>query len=648
MCGILGFNWTDNTLLKKMQESMKHRGPDQRGQFADSNISLGHVRLSIIDLSEKGRQPMSNEDGTVWIVFNGEIYNFQEIRVSLEAKGHIFRSNSDTETIIHAYEEYGIRCLEALNGMFAFAIYDMRKNILVIARDRFGVKPLYYHFQNGRFSFASEMKALLLTGIQKELNMSALDSFLACRYEFMRETMITGIFKLMPGNLLIFDIKAKTLSRRTYWSPCFKPLARPEGMLKAELDRLLHDSIERQMISDVPLGVFLSGGIDSSAIVAYMDRIRKEKDLGETKTFSVGFNLEKDYDDMVYAKDVSNLYNTDHHEIFLDASIVNELPKVIWQMDSPVSAPDAIPTYIMSREARKRVKVALTGNGADELFGGYEHYKFLMYLKHFRKMPNSVVQKSLPLVIRNLPNRLISKFFKFPAKMGQKGIERAIKTVELTKNEAASYISLISIFDDDERRDIMACAKPEMDRRIKNTQSEIGKYFTKDDTPLNKILRRELVHFMPECVLHVADRTSMAASLEARVPFLDNHLANFSFKLKDNMKLRGLSEKYILKKTVRSMLPRSVIYRTKQGFHVPIDIWLKDELKYLAEDLLAPHRLKKQGLFKPDTLAKISTHLKDSNMYSARQLWCLLSYQIWHEMIFNDVDVKALTRKIRY
>ena len=511
MCGIVGYNFQDKELLKKMMHSLSHRGPDQRGGVVTKDFSLGHQRLSIIDLSKKGKQPMCNEEGDKWIVFNGEIYNFKSIREDLERRGHKFRSNTDTEVIIHAYEEYGYDCVNHFNGMFAFAILDHKK--LFIARDHVGVKPIYYDFNNGRFIFASEIKALLEAGINAAVNYNSIDLLLTYRTVPGNETLFCNIKKLLPGHYLIFEDN-EIISKSYYQPKIYERENLNEDVLTNEFLELFKKSVERMMVADVPVGAFLSGGLDSSCVVGMMCRLK-----GEVKTFTAGFNEE--HDELEYAKKVAEHFNTDHHEVVISYDeMTKSFDDVVYHMDEPIADPASFPVCFVSKLAREKVKVALFGEGADELFAGYEKYKIL------------------------------NEYF-FP-------LRRYLQTDRL-----------------------LTSSRKKIYYKEGNVDSIMGNYFHKNWN-LNNALLFDFKEILPNFQLMKVDKMTMMHSLEGRVPFLDREIVDFAFNLPLKYKLNNGVGKYIIRKAMKDIIPKEIAFGEKRVFFTPLKKWFDNGLRDVA------------------------------------------------------------------
>jgi asparagine synthase (glutamine-hydrolysing) len=558
MCGICGFyGFEDRALLKRMTDSLTHRGPDDSGYFVDRDVSLGHRRLSIIDL-KTGKQPMFNEDRSVCVIFNGEIYNFQEIREGL--RKHKFATSSDTETIIHAYEEYGHECLKHFRGMFAFALWDSRKKELFLARDNIGEKPLYYAFDGQKFVFGSEVKALLEYGSRREINHKALDDYLTFGFVRGEDTMFSGVRKLLPGHYMIIDKDGPRISR--YWDFDIHDSGRSLDAVVNGFRKLFEESVRMRMISDVPLGAYLSGGIDSSAVVAYMSKL-----AGEVKTFSVGFGREND--EVKYARMVSEKFGTDHTEKIVEYSNIPALiEKLVWHCDDPMSDAAVLPTYIISQVASRKVKVVLTGEGADELFGGYTRYKYFSGK------------------YRLLPRQLRSK----------------------------AYLYQMTLFRDGEKKELMG----------KTNKTNVS---VRD---LDDAADFELRNSIPDQLLVKVDRATMASSIEPRVPFLDRDLIEFSAGINHSFKLNGQEGKYVVKKALKGMLPDEIINRKKHGFSVPLAGWFQGDLRdYAAQTLLDSGVNKKLG-FNEEYVKKILPG--DNGFRrpgDAFRVWRLLVLDVW-------------------
>jgi len=624
MCGICGFNWDDKELVRRMADSIRHRGPDDDGYYTDKDISLGNRRLSIIDLSKNGKQPIFNEDKTICVVYNGEIYNFQEIKEDLEKKGHRFYSNTDTEVIVHAYEEYGEKCLECFNGMFAFAIWDSKQKKLFLARDRHGIKPLYYAVVKNNLIFGSEIKSILLhKDIKRTVNPEALHYFLTFRCNSTNETMFKGIYKLPPAHYLIY--KNKKIDVKKYWAQNFKPLYKTEDYYSKLVLKRLEESVKMQLISDVPLGAYISGGVDSTAIIALMKKIG----VDEINTFTVSFGMDK-YEEKNYARKVAEHYGTNHREITVNPDTSKLLPKIIWHLDEPMSDPTSIPVYLLSEKVKKHATVILTGDGGDEQFGGYTQFKFMKLHKKLKLIPRSL-RKSIPLALKYMPSDILNMFFKYSSDLGEEGIRRMSDFISTTDSSEA-YLNLVGIFNESEKRHIYS------ENANKNTKSinlakRLNQGFLSRKYPyMSNVIRMDTELILAEDMLMKADKNTMAFSVEERVPFLDHTLSEITGRMPPDLKIRNFNEKYILKKAVRNIVPKQIIMRKKTNFFVPIHTWFKGELLDITKQILSREEIAKQGIFDYRHIEKIWKRFNNSRLFYARQLWSLLCFQIWHKL----------------
>lgn len=622
MCGICGFNFEDKKLLRAMADTIKHRGPNSAGYFADKGISLGSRRLSIIDLSSAGNQPIYNEDRSVALVFNGEIFNFKEIRQKLEKK-HYFASNTDSEAIVHAYEEYGIKCLQRFNGFWGFALYDSKKKTLLVSRDRLGLKPLYYYYDGNKFLFASEIKCLLKDrSIKRKINLDALSYYLTYRYIPSDLTIFSNIKKLKPGHYILLDLKEKKLRLEKYWDIPLELKERSEETIQKDIINLLKDSVEKRLISDVPLGVYLSGGIDSSSIVSMMKNF-----TDDIKTYSLAFAHDKTGNELQYAKKVSEYFDTKHTEIVIDTDIVKDLPKIAWHLDEPMCDPAAVPNYYLSREAKKSVTVILTGDGADELFAGYDQYKFLMLANKLRHIPKPL-KKLVPKSIKLIPKILLDKIYKYSSATGRMMFDRVGNLLlDINDNKAKAYTDVLGIFDDNEKKELLNF---EFDPHYKEINNE---FFSKRDF-LTQLTYFDAKTYLPEDLLMKPDKMCMAWSIEARVPYLDYRLVEYCFGMPSNLKLRVNTSKYILKKALKSYLPKGILERKKQPFHLPLDEWFAKGLKDYFHELLQDRINDK--FFNRKYIKKIFDRYESSKLYYGRQIWSLGMFSIWHKVFIEE------------
>ena len=618
ICGVLNLdnNPIKKDLIKNMCLKISHRGPDDKGTFVDKYVGLGHVRLSIIDLSSAGHQPMCNENKTNWIIHNGEIYNFLDIRLELCKRGHHFKSNTDAEVIIHSYEEWNKKCLKKFNGMFAFGIWDAKEKLLFLARDRLGVKPLYYYLDSKKIIFSSEIKAILVDPTaSNEIDMKGLINYFSYGHSVASNTIYKNIKKLLPGHYLI--CKDGKVSIHQYWDMPFikEKENKGEKYYCERLFELLIDSVKKRLVSDVfPLGVFLSGGIDSSIIVAIMNKINNQS----IKTFSVGFDIKgSNYNELSDANLVAKYFNTDHHEILLtDSDLIDALQKLVYHYDEPFGDVAAFPTYLVSKVAKNYVKVCLTGEGADEIFGGYRRYVAEKYTKYYNLLPcflkDNLIKKSV---------NLLPRF-------------RRIKTIINTiciNDEVKRHGSWLNIFSDDMKANLFNSYVSDI---LKNIDSfEIyKKYFPLDNqlSTLDKIMYVDLKTRLPNMYLEKIDKASMAVSLEARVPFLDHRLVEFAATIPAKYKIKNFNTKYILKKTAKSILPKNVINKPKHGFAVPIDPWFSGKLKNFIRDILLDKTtLSREFLNKKYIQEIYNKHLQGKEVY-ALNLWLILIFELWY------------------
>lgn len=619
MCGITGFiSFTENEIpspgdLRSMTDVIAYRGPDDHGYWLERNVGLAHRRLSILDLSPLGHQPMSVTSLGYQIVYNGEIYNFEEIREELKAKGRRFISTGDTEVILHAYHEWGKACVQRFNGMFAIALFDTTKQELFIARDRLGVKPLHYYFDGRHFVFASEIKSILkYPFFRKELDMQAAEHYFAYKYVRAPRSIFRNVFKVLPGYTMTLASDG-TLKSDQYWDPVGIYGGRPavelsEEEYESELERLIDTSVRYRMISDVPVGAFLSGGIDSSAVVASM-----VKQSSNVKTFSIGFSDQR-YNEAPYAKRVSAMLGTDHEEmIVVPSEIFDTISLLADHFDEPFADPSSIPTYLVSKLARRKVTVALSGDAGDELFWGYSRYKKYDAAMKFSGIPYGI-RSVLGNVAGMFPNDLIQK-------AGQ-GLQYA------SPEECYDYLS--SMF---KRHDLQRLLKYPVHHRPSLCTDDL-RAKVKDDRMLPNIV--DLLSYLPDDILTKVDRTSMAVSLEARGPFLDYRLVEFGLRLPFKYKVQNGEQKYLLKKILYKTLPRTMFDRPKQGFDLPLNEWFRKELKPMLLERLSEERLKRYGFINAEFVRSImDAHFSGRHNYYY-MLWTLLSFDLWYERYFES------------
>jgi len=627
MCGIIGFNYEDKIFLKKALKEIKHRGPDYSGEFYDKNISLGHNRLSIIDLSKSGNQPMSNEEETIWISFNGEIYNFKELRNNLK-KNHKFKSNTDTEVLIHLYEEQGIGMLNNLQGMFAFCIYDSKKKILFLARDRVGIKPLYYYHHQDKFVFCSEIKGILQNKeIKREVNLEAIPYYLIFRANTGEDSLLKNIKKLKPGNFLVYDLKNNKLKKKEYWDLKSQEQNKKEDFFTKKIKNLLEDSVKKRLISDVPYGAYLSGGIDSGTIVSLMSKYSSKS----VQTFSVGFE-EEAHTETNEARFLAEKIGTDHHELLIKENSIKHLPNIVYQADEPMCDPTSIPIYFLSKYAKKYCTVILTGEGSDELFAGYPQYKFMkihnMFIKKIPLPLREIISKTLEIT----PKGILNKGFRFTSALGKKGRERASNFLK-SDNYSEQYLNQISIFNEKEQKELL-----EKNRQL---YKKYDSYFNNRNKIVSNCQNLDFKNPMVEDLLMKVDKNTMAFSIEGRVPFLDHRLVELSTKIPANLKLKYLTkDKYILRQSVKNIIPKQTMKRKKKHFFVPIDSWFKEDLTSLKEELLSKNFISKQKIFNSNYITKIDKGFKASKLFYSRQLWSLLIFQIWYKQYIENEKIK--------
>ena len=623
ICGVLNFHKdhvVEEAEVHRMCQVIQHRGPDDEGIYVNKNVGIGMRRLSIIDLSG-GHQPISNEDKSVWIVFNGEIYNYKNIRNELIQKGHQFTTNSDTETILHAYEEYGETCPEKLNGMFGFAIWDGRNNRLFLARDRIGIKPLYYYLDSNRLVFGSELKSILqVKDIPRQVNPKALDNFLTFEYVPAPLSIFQGIKKLEPGHTLMWDNGKTTI--RKYWNLEYREKKTSEAQICEELEALLQDAVNIRLMSEVPLGAFLSGGIDSSTIVGLMSRELTQP----VKTFSIGFE-DSTYNELKYARIIAQKFNTEHHEFTIQPNAVDLTEKLVKNIvDEPFGDFSLFPTYLVSKMARDYVTVTLSGDGGDELFGGYDTYIAERMGRIYQAIPKPLRKYVIEAVLAKIP----------PTDKKKGLINRAKRFVEGARLPVDLQHTRWMIFLSGQEKKLLYNQNYAAHLQSEDEYDFIRNYF-RMSTATERLDQQQYVDiksYMVDDILVKVDRMSMATSLEARVPFLDHRVVEFTTTIPSRLKLAGMSHqktKYILKKSMEKILPREIIYRGKEGFSIPIKNWLKTDLKPMMLDVLSPEMIKSQGFFNPEYVGRlIDEHMKNTENHSHR-LWALMMFGIWYD-----------------
>lgn len=606
MCGIFGFNSEDKNMLIKMSKLLQHRGPDDTGYFTDKEISVGMTRLSIIDL-KSGNQPQHNENSDIWIVFNGEIYNFKELRDILEKKGHNFYTQSDTEVIIHSYEEWGELCLNKLRGQFAFCIYDSRKKVLFLARDHLGLKPLYYYWFDNLFIFGSEIKCFFPHQIKKNLNLKSFNLYLSFNYVPFELTLFKNIYKIPPSHYLIFNLKQKSFYLKKYWKFDFKINNSLNVSQTAKtLKMLIEDSIKLRLISDVPIGAFLSGGIDSTTVVAIMNSLVDDP----VKTFSISFEEGAPINESKYSKFVANYFNTEHKELKIKSSSYELLPKLIWHLDDLIADAAIIPIYIMANYSKERITVALTGDGADEIFGGY----FIYY-----KPNKSKLRLNLPDQIFKLLNKNYSHI---PLDI----IKRIISYLYSSKNNYNTFLRNILHIMDYEKNQILPFKFDEISYVIKD-------YYNKRYDLVKQYINWDIRYQLPNKYNMKVDKMTMAASLEARIPFLDKKIVEFASSLPNRLKLKGDIEKYILRLAVKDYVPSIILKRQKLGFGTPINLWLGRDFNE-ASDILLERLSKRKKIIRTNYVNKIRK-FKAVRRFE-NKVWNLLCFELWFETFLEN------------
>lgn len=612
MCGIagiapLGGRPVEIGELVSMCEAMAQRGPDEEALYVNGSIGLGLRRLSIIGL-EKGRQPVRNEDGMVVVVQNGEIYNYRELRRNLEAQGHVFSTNTDTEVIAHLYEELGVDCVTKLRGMFAFALWDERRQRLFLARDRLGIKPLYYADIGRRFAFASELKALLqLPYLERELNLRSLDHLFTGLTTPPGESIIANVHKLEPGHLLTVE-KDRISPPQQYWRIHFQPdYRRSESETVEQLRSLLDDAVRSHMVSDVPVGAFLSGGVDSSTVTALMTRHASVP----VHTFSIGFK-ERRFDESPYAREVAALLGTRHEELIVEPDLERFLEDFAWNMDEPFGDASAIPTFFVSQMAARELKVVLSGDGGDELFAGYDRYRVEARERMRERVP-AIVRKSLGAIGAAMPE-------------GMKG-RNYLRHIAL--EGAERYVDAATLFRADARRRLY---RPELAQQIAvaGTPLAVRKWPDSGDGHwLSRLQQLDIEGYLPLDILTKVDRMSMANSLEVRVPLLDYKLVEFAATIPAELLLRNGGGKYILKRVVRDMVPDAVLDRPKQGFSVPLGMWFQGGLAEVVRQLLLSSETRSSELLDTSYIEKLlAMHKRGRGL--EMQLWTLISFELWY------------------
>ena len=637
MCGIAGFaenshfespephQERDRALLHRMCEVIRHRGPDDEGLHVEQGVALGMRRLSIIDLST-GHQPIHNEDRTIWVVFNGEIYNYRHLRRELEAAGHVFYTASDTETIVHAYEEWGESSFNKLRGMFGIALWDRTRKTLILARDRAGIKPLHFVEDGTRIYFGSEIKSLIAAGaVQPDIDLEALDHYLSYLYAPRDRSLFASVRKLPPGHFLRWQDGKTTIVK--YWEiGARESFAGSDEEAAHALRQVLADAVQSHMVSDVPLGAFLSGGVDSSIVVGLM----AEASSRPVKTFSIGFD-EPQFDELEHARRVSDHFATDHHEFVVRPDGLAILDRLVEHFDEPFADSSAIPTWYVSEIARQHVTVVLSGDGGDELFGGYDRYLPHRRVAQFDRLALPGARAAAGAVWPLLPHGARGKNF----------------LRHVSRTDDGRYLDSVAFFQPDERESLYTY---DVRRRLAewNAEDALRARLSRFSSlpPHGRMMRLDFETYLPEDVLTKVDRMSMAHSIESRVPLLDNEVIEFAATLPSALKIRNGRRKHVLKEAVRTLLPGEIVDRKKQGFGVPLGVWFRGGLTDIFSDVLCSSRTRQRGYFEPRFVDRlVQEHLSGRRDHTLR-LWQLLVFELWHRQYVDEGSL-AMARLAR-
>ncbi len=624
MCGIAGIVSLDGRPvtpeeLSAMCAAMVHRGPDDEGVHVGSGVGLAMRRLSIIDLAT-GHQPVHNEDGSVWVVLNGEIYNFAELRTELEARGHAFYTATDTEVIVHLYEEYGARCVERLRGMFAFAVWDEPRRRLLLARDRLGIKPLFYAEVGGRLVFASELKSILALGeVETRLDWGAVGHLFTFLATPRSESLVEGVRKLEPGHLLVAS-PAEGVTARPYWRVRFEPdRGRSEASFIARLRELLEESVALHLVSDVPLGAFLSGGVDSSAVVALMSRLTS----GPVKTFSIGF-ADGDYDELEYARLVAKTFGTEHHELILEPDVLEVLEDLAWYLDEPLGDPSAIPTYMVSKLAAESVTVVLSGDGGDELFAGYD--KYVVEGRERNRFVPAPARWLLGGVAAAMPDGMRGRNFLRHVSLG--GAERYLDSTTLFRRDQQARLFTPDAYALVSRHDPWAESRQWLD-------GGNGHW-------LSALQHADLHTYLPLDILTKVDRMSMAHSIEARVPLLDHRVVEFAATIPPELQFRDGTTKYVFKRAMQGLLPDVILSRPKHGFAVPLGRWFRGRLSSFVGDLVLSAESRGRGIFNAAYIERLLMRHERGRELDFH-LWTLISFELWCRTFLDRAGAERLS-----
>ena len=634
IAGICNFNGVpvEKNQIQKMTALLTHRGPDDEGIFLSRDISpnspaqagLGHKRLSIIDL-KSGHQPMSNEDGTIWIVHDGGIYNFPDLKIELTEKGHHFKTHSAAEVILHLYEEMDTFCVQRLRGVFAFAIWDTRKQRLFLARDRVGRKPINYFYDGKSFYFASEIKSILECGIKRELDLKSLDYYLTYGYTPSPDTMFKDIKKIPAAHILTYDKNGIKVEQ--FWQIKYIPKRRMSlRQFEDQITELLKECIKIRLRSEVPLGVLISGGIDSSAVVALMSEVSNDP----IKTFTIGFQ-DEDYSEIRYARQIAERFNTDHHEFIVKPETLKILPKLVWFYNEPFGDSSCVPTFYAAKMTGEHVKVALNGDGGDESFAGYERYKGIKLSPFFEKLHGAQLKLSGNLfgVLSRLDlRRKYRDYMRYASNF--------LTSIYKKPNLFDRYISWIDFLKDEQKEALYTDWMKESTKALNPREFLLGKFKeVVADNIVERIIGTELASSAVDDLMVKMEVATMANSLESRAPFLDHHLMEFMASVPLEFKLKGLTSKYILKRILSKRVPKNLLRRKKMGFGVPIDKWFRGEMKDFIYDILLEKKSLKRGYFNKDYIKRLLDEHTSGITDNKNAIWALLNFEMWHRIFIE-------------
>ena len=621
MCGIAGFIDIERThdnaeqLIDNMCEVIRHRGPDDQGVWVGDGAALGIRRLSIIDLAG-GHQPIFNEDQSILIVFNGEIYNYRELQEELKERGHQFTTNSDTETIVHAYEEYSDDCVKHLRGMFTFALWDRKRQRLLVARDRFGKKPLNYYWDGQRLIFGSEIKSILEAGIPREINAVALDEYLVYGYVPTPNTLFKGVMKLPAAHILVYQ--DGQISTKRYWELPFTQTCQDDEATAIERTRaLLKEAVQVRLMSEVPLGAFLSGGVDSSMVVGLMSSMMSQP----VKTFSIGFE-EDDFSELPYARQIAKHFGTDHHEFFVRPDLVSVLPQLAWAYDEPFADPSMLPTYYVSKLAREHVTVVLTGDGGDEIFGGYTRYERELSIDR------------IPTIVRDLCG--------YASTLIPNGMRGKKRLRNMSRDLATRYVHTDMFFPEGSRPSMYHREYLAHVRDHNPYERQIGEF--RGSSQLDIMTQMQYVDvraYLADDILVKVDKASMLNSLETRAPLLDQYLVEYVSSLPSTIRTRNNTLKYLLKKVAKDLLPAEILTRSKQGFGVPIKHWFRYDLTDYVHDLLDSPGARQRGIFNPQFIRDLlQAHASTKFVNHSNAIWALLCLELWFQVYMDELPLE--------